>query len=173
MGCCSSTPEREAQSEAISPQQQQQQQQQESHETAGNIKKKHGIEVTITRPSTSSLNSQHAEKLPPAQEDIDNEKQQQQSTKTWPIFVRLSSNGQDIKIEAPIEAPYLTIAGLQQYLIPHLNSASVKLIYLGRILTNKQTIVPTVTDEDVPLPPPKNNIIQIQKCGVIQAMVVS
>lgn len=126
--------------------------------------------MTITRPSTSSLNSEHAEKTL-AKENIDNEKQQ--SIETWPIFVRLSSNGQDIKIEAPIEAPYLNIEGLRQHLIPHLSSSNVKLIYLGRILTNKQTIVPTVTDEDVPLPPPKNNTIPIQKNGVIQAMVIS
>lgn len=151
-------------------------------------------EVTITRPS-SSLHSVNAEKLstsevtgtsynttttttttsssssspPPAAQQA----QATQDTTTWPIFVRLSNNGQDITIQVPIHPPYLTVGGLRKELLPHLeSSARVKLIYLGRILPDNHVIVPTQTSEaDAPLPPPKNRAIQIQKEGVIQAMV--
>lgn len=92
---------------------------------------------------------------------------------TWPIIVRLSSNGQDITIQAPIHKPYLTVAGLRQQLLPHFDkNAQVKLIYLGRILSDQLLIIPTETDEDTPLPPPKKKEVQIQKQGVIQAMVM-
>jgi hypothetical protein len=95
------------------------------------------------------------------------------SLSTWPIFVRLSNNGQDITIQVPTQPPYLTVGGLRQALLSHLEkNARVKLIYLGRILPDKHVIVPTQTDADVPLPPPKNRAIQIQKEGVIQAMVL-
>lgn len=77
----------------------------------------------------------------------------------------------------PIEPPYLTVGGLRKELLPHLenntSSTRVKLIYLGRILPDQHIIVPThQTDADTPLPAPKNKTIQIQKEGVIQAMVI-
>ncbi|KAI8981861.1 hypothetical protein BDF20DRAFT_912094 [Mycotypha africana] len=72
------------------------------------------------------------------------------------IFVRLSSNGQDIKINVPTQPPYLTIAGIRKELSPHLdklNSASSpqksrgastisKFIYLGRLLSDQYMIIP-------------------------------
>ncbi|KAI8083414.1 uncharacterized protein B0P05DRAFT_586146 [Gilbertella persicaria] len=93
---------------------------------------------------------------------------------TWPILVRLSSNGQDIPIQVPIHPPYLTVGGLRKELLPHLNpNARIKFIYLGRLLPDGHIIVPTQhQDSDMPLPPPKHKTIQIQKEGVIQAMVL-
>lgn len=131
--------------------------------------------VAVTRAS-SSLHS-HGEKLTESSvhSSLPPEAPTNSST-TWPIFVRLSNNGQDIAIEVPIEPPYLTVAGLRKELLPHLNNSSttrVKLIYLGRILPDQHLIVPTATHPDVPLPPPKNRAIQIQKEGVIQAMVTN
>ncbi|KAI8992377.1 hypothetical protein BDB01DRAFT_847759 [Pilobolus umbonatus] len=93
---------------------------------------------------------------------------------TWPIFVRLSNNGQDISIQAPTEPPYLTVNGLRKQLYPHLDTPHpkrVKLIYLGRILPDEHIIIPTMTDTDAAPPVPKNRIIRIQREGVIQAMV--
>lgn len=94
------------------------------------------------------------------------------SSTTWPIYVRLSNNGQDITIQVPTQAPYLTVAGLKEALLPHLEKdARVRLIYLGRILPDQHMIVPTETDDDIPLPPPKKRSVLIQKEGVIQAMI--
>ncbi|KAI9469729.1 MAG: hypothetical protein EXX96DRAFT_587225 [Benjaminiella poitrasii] len=95
------------------------------------------------------------------------------NSKEWPICIRLSNNGQDIRIQVPTQPPYLTLAGLRHTLLPHLNNSSrVKFIYLGRILSDQHVIVPTPQpDSDLPLPPPKNRTIQIQKEGVIQAMI--
>lgn len=136
--------------------------------------------VAVTRAS-SSLHSAHGEKLNEGS-SLDSSiptttEAPTSSSITWPIFVRLSNNGQDITIQVPIEPPYLTVAGLRKELLPHLeNNTSltrVKLIYLGRILPDQHVIVPTANDADVPLPPPKNRAIQIQKEGVIQAMVTN
>lgn len=163
-----------------------------------NIKKP---EVTITRPS-SSLHSIHIfsnsnhnnhEKSIEGNSTINNNTTTTSSSlppsntspplpitksiATWPIYVRLSSNGQDITIQVPIEPPYLTVGELRKELLPHLDhntsSTRVKLIYLGRILPDQHVIVPTQpADIDSPLPPPRNKAIQIQKEGVIQAMVI-
>lgn len=166
------------------PEQEQQQQQQQTHPKKP--------EVTITRAS-SSLHSVNAEKSssevngtsynmtttttttttssssppPPQSPSLTND------STTVPIFIRLSNNGQDITIQVPVHPPYITVSGLRKELLPHLEpSARVKLIYLGRILPDGHVIVPTTTtDSDAPLPPPKNRAIQIQKEGVIQAMV--
>ncbi|OAD07079.1 hypothetical protein MUCCIDRAFT_155467 [Mucor lusitanicus CBS 277.49] len=122
-------------------------------------------EVTITRAS-SSLHSQITSSNAAAAAAATT------ATTTWPIYVRLSNNGQDIAFQAPTQPPYLTVSGLRQELLPHLEkNARVRLIYLGRILPDQHVIVPTQTDADAPLPPPKNRAIQIQKEGVIQAMV--
>jgi hypothetical protein len=99
---------------------------------------------------------------------------QTDTLETWPIFVRLSSNGQDITIQVPTHPPYMTVSGLRQKLLPHFEkNAKVKLIYLGRILTDQHSIIPTETDDDTPLPPPKKKLIQIQKEGVIQALITN
>lgn len=94
---------------------------------------------------------------------------------TCTIFIRLSNNGKDISMQIPIEPPYITVAGICKDLLPrldnHTSSTRVKLIYLGRILPDQHVIVPTMTDPDAPLPAPKNSKIQIQKEGVIQAIV--
>ncbi|KAI8375301.1 hypothetical protein EDC96DRAFT_496746 [Choanephora cucurbitarum] len=103
------------------------------------------------------------------------EKSSSGSLSTWPIFVRLSSNGQDVAVQIPVHPPYLTVAGLRKELLPHLDAdARVKLIYLGRLLPDQHIIVPTEQqDPNQPLPPPKNKTIQIQKEGVIQAMITT
>ncbi|GAA5797312.1 hypothetical protein HPULCUR_002693 [Helicostylum pulchrum] len=94
---------------------------------------------------------------------------------TCTIFIRLSNNGKDISMQIPIESPYITAAGLCKDLLLHLDnhtsSTRVKLIYLGRILTDQHVIVPIMTDPDAPLPAPKNTKIHIQKEGIIQAIV--
>lgn len=141
-------------------------------------------EVTITRASSSLHSQSNIEKS--SLKEIDNNSSVTSSNAaaaaaatttttaitTWPIFVRLSNNGQDISFQVPTQPPYLTVSGLRQELLPHLEkNARVKLIYLGRILPDQHVIVPTQTDADAPLPPPKNRAIQIQKEGVIQAMV--
>lgn len=137
-------------------------------------------EVTITRASSSLHSQSNIEKT--STNEIDNNSSVTSSNvvdatatttiTTWPIYVRLSNNGQDITFQVPTQPPYLTVSGLRQELLPHLDkNARVKLIYLGRILPDQHVIVPTQTDADAPLPPPKNRAIQIQKEGVIQAMV--
>ncbi|CAO3609111.1 unnamed protein product [Mucor fragilis] len=142
-------------------------------------------EVTITRASSSLHSQSNIEKS--SLKEVDNNSSVTSSnaaaaaaaaasptttTTTWPIYVRLSNNGQDITFQVPTQPPYLTVSGLRQELLPHLEkNARVKLIYLGRILPDQHVIVPTQTDADAPLPPPKNRTIQIQKEGVIQAMV--
>lgn len=139
-------------------------------------------EVTITRASSSLHSQSNIEKS--SLKEIDNNSSVTSSNAaaaaaatttaitTWPIYVRLSNNGQDITFQVPTQPPYLTVSGLRQELLPHLEkNARVKLIYLGRILPDQHVIVPTQTDADAPLPPPKNRAIQIQKEGVIQAMV--
>ncbi|KAL9550001.1 hypothetical protein MBANPS3_004940 [Mucor bainieri] len=145
-------------------------------------------EVTITRASSSLHSQSNIEKS--SLKEVDNNSSVTSSnaaaaaaaaaasptttttTTTWPIYVRLSNNGQDITFQVPTQPPYLTVSGLRQELLPHLEkNARVRLIYLGRILPDQHVIVPTQTDADAPLPPPKNRAIQIQKEGVIQAMV--
>ncbi|KAG1112926.1 hypothetical protein G6F42_014604 [Rhizopus arrhizus] len=140
-------------------------------------------EVTITRASSSLHSQSNIEKS--SLKEIDNNSSVTSSNAaaaaaaatttaitTWPIYVRLSNNGQDITFQVPTQPPYLTVSGLRQELLPRLEkNARVKLIYLGRILPDQHVIVPTQTDADAPLPPPKNRAIQIQKEGVIQAMV--
>jgi hypothetical protein len=139
-------------------------------------------EVTITRASSSLHSQNNIEKTSTKEIDdnssvtspnvVDTTTTTITTTTTWPIYVRLSNNGQDITFQVPIQPPYLTVSGLRQELLPHLDkNARVKLIYLGRILPDQHVIVPTQTDADAPLPPPKNRAIQIQKEGVIQAMV--
>ncbi|KAL0135935.1 hypothetical protein V8B55DRAFT_1568343 [Mucor lusitanicus] len=134
-------------------------------------------EVTITRASSSLHSQSNIEKS--SLKEADNNSSVTSSnaaaaaaattaTTTWPIYVRLSNNGQDIAFQAPTQPPYLTVSGLRQELLPHLEkNARVRLIYLGRILPDQHVIVPTQTDADAPLPPPKNHT----KEGVIQAMV--
>ncbi|KAI9264820.1 hypothetical protein BY458DRAFT_513682 [Sporodiniella umbellata] len=89
----------------------------------------------------------------------------------YPFLVRLSSNGQDVPFQLPTEPPFLTVATLRERLMPHLQGdvQNVKLIYLGRILSDQYQIAPSA----ISLPKNKSTVIQIQKDCVIQAMVSS
>ncbi|EPB92296.1 hypothetical protein HMPREF1544_00865 [Mucor circinelloides 1006PhL] len=199
MGCCSSIPSNDEgetrlnstsgaattvaannNHRQIQTQTQTQQQQQQHQSSPIQMNKP---EVTITRASSSLHSQSNIEKS--SLKEIDNNSSVTSSNAaaaaaaatttaitTWPIYVRLSNNGQDITFQVPTQPPYLTVSGLRQELLPRLEkNARVKLIYLGRILPDQHVIVPTQTDADAPLPPPKNRAIQIQKEGVIQAMV--
>ncbi|KAI8082058.1 hypothetical protein BDF21DRAFT_417033 [Thamnidium elegans] len=148
----------------------------------------HVKQVTNTRTFSSLVDSVHAEKLnqgssldssshntPPPPPPIFSSSN---IKSTCTIFIRLSNNGKDVSMQIPIEPPYITVDGLRKDLLCHLDnytsSTRVKLIYLGRILPDQHVIVPTMTDLDAPLPtPPKKSTIQIQKEGVIQAMVTN
>lgn len=129
--------------------------------------------VNVKRDSvtTTSHHSLHSNNVSPTEKS--SSPLQEVNKSTWPIIVRLSNNGQDITISVPTQPPYLTVAGLREALLPHLEKeARVRLIYLGRILPDQHIIVPTeTTDDDIPLPPPKKRSILIQKEGVIQAMI--
>ncbi|KAI8370006.1 hypothetical protein BD560DRAFT_397347 [Blakeslea trispora] len=148
MGCCSSVPSNEQANEL------------HTHQNK-TLQKQKELKGKSDKTETSPLS--HAEKT------------SSDSLSTWPIFVRLSSNGQDVAVQIPVQPPYLTVAGLRKELLPHLDAdARVKLIYLGRLLPDQHVIVPTEQqDPNQPLPPPKNKMIQIQKEGVIQAMIMT
>ncbi|GAN01584.1 hypothetical protein MAM1_0009c01018 [Mucor ambiguus] len=198
MGCCSSIPSNDEAGTGLNAtsgiaattaatnsnhrQTQTQTQTQQHHQQQPSSIQMNKPEVTITRASSSLHSQSNVEKS--SLREVDNNSSVTSSnaaaaaasptttTTTWPIYVRLSNNGQDITLQVPTQPPYLTVSGLRQELLPHLEKdARVKLIYLGRILPDQHVIVPTQTDADAPLPPPKNRAIQIQKEGVIQAMV--
>ncbi|CEP16918.1 hypothetical protein [Parasitella parasitica] len=198
MGCCSSIPSTDdgdaglnTTSAAAAATNSDNRQAQTQHQQPSSIQI-NKPEVTITRASSSLHSQSNIEKI--SSKEMDNNFSVTSSnaaatataaatttvtatattttTSTWPIYVRLSNNGQDITLQVPTQPPYLTVSGLRQELLPHLEkNVRVKLIYLGRILPDQHVIVPTQTDADSPLPPPKNRAIQIQKDGVIQAMV--
>ncbi|KAI7905799.1 uncharacterized protein BX663DRAFT_500942 [Cokeromyces recurvatus] len=156
MGCCSSVPSND-----------------DNRETTNCTS-----EQSQSQPQQTTEIQQHQSSLSTKELSIHSiEKQENITTTEWPICVRLSNNGQDIHIKVPTQPPYLTLAGLRRTLLPHLESIKytrVKFIYLGRILTDQYVIVPTQqSDPDSPLPPPKNRTIQIQKEGVIQAMILT
>ncbi|KAG2232047.1 hypothetical protein INT48_009395 [Thamnidium elegans] len=120
---------------------------QEEGEEPQTLATTHVKQVTNTRTFSSLVDSVHAEKL-----------------------------NQGSSLDS--KPPYITVDGLRKDLLCHLDnytsSTRVKLIYLGRILPDQHVIVPTMTDLDAPLPtPPKKSTIQIQKEGVIQAMVTN
>lgn len=160
MGCCSSIPTHE---EEISQQQAEvvtEQNTKNTTEKDAKISNVKGRDSTTSNSSSFQINN-NKEKSPISSE-----------AQSWPVLVRLSNNGQDITIQVPTEPPYLTVAGLREALLPHLEKNSrVRLIYLGRILPDQHMIVPTETDDDIPLPPPKKRTVLIQKEGVIQAMI--
>ncbi|KAI7881232.1 uncharacterized protein EV154DRAFT_523619 [Mucor mucedo] len=130
--------------------------------------------VTVTRAS-SSVQSNALEKgssvnsssIPPLTTRLDTGDKEEAE---WPVFVRLSNNGQDIAMHVPTQAPYWNVSTLGKEVLPHLEKKSrVKFIYLGRVLPDTHLIVPICMDSDSTIS--KNNAIYIQKEGVIQAMV--
>lgn len=119
---------------------------------------------------TSSLTStENAEKKEPYGSPQPLPSPPPSSGNPYPILVRLSSDGQDITIQLPTEPPYLSVAALKQQLLLYTTASNIKLIYLGRILSDQYLIAPTGS----PITPKnhKTTIIQIQKECVLQAMV--
>ncbi|KAL0082053.1 hypothetical protein F4703DRAFT_1795098 [Phycomyces blakesleeanus] len=86
---------------------------------------------------------------------------------SWPVQIRLSSTGQDISVSIPTCAPFLSVEGLRQQLVPHIKpGCQVKLIYLGKLLLDTMLILPNTAHTLS-----KNQALSIQRDGVIQAMV--
>lgn len=96
-----------------------------------------------------------------------NESKPSELATPWSVLIRHNSSGsKDTAIEISTIEPFMTVSDLKSKI--HVEpDQQIKLIYLGRILEDNSTLVPSSCSKSLL----KNNAIKVANRGVIQAMV--
>ncbi|KAG2194839.1 hypothetical protein INT47_007901 [Mucor saturninus] len=120
--------------------------------------------TTTTEPTTTTTEPITTTIIPEA-ESTTHTSPNHTTQPLWTILVRLTSSAQDIAVDIPTSAPFMTVADLKQKIT--LNSdQQIKLIHLGRILQDNFHLVPSTTEISN-----KADTIKVSNRGVIQAMI--